>query len=254
MSTTRVYLLAKNEAANIERCLASLAPLDADVVVLDSGSTDGTQDIVARFDATLESYSYSNHCNAYNELAMRHQGDEVLVVLDADMQMHAGVLSAIVDSFGADPQLDAVLAPVDMYWVGQRLAHGSLYPPKPVAFRGGREHFERVGHGEQLRSGSRTRCIDPAIVHDDRRPHEVELAKQWRYAKALAAQADTGRMTWRDRVRYRTPLMILAAPAVSYLIKGGFRAGRIGVVYALDRVIAEALAYRASQLERMQDE
>jgi hypothetical protein len=38
--------------------------------------------------------------------------------------------------------------------------------------------------------------------------------------------------------------MMLVSPAVSYLLRGGIFAGKTGLGYALDRLIAEAIMYR----------
>ena len=65
-----VFILAKDEEANIARCLDALASSSWPVHVLDSGSTDNTKNIVESFPFTiLQSYCYSNHCNAFNEIA-----------------------------------------------------------------------------------------------------------------------------------------------------------------------------------------
>ena len=48
MPTLSAILICKNEAANIEACLHSLAFCD-EIVVVDSGSVDGTQEIARRF-------------------------------------------------------------------------------------------------------------------------------------------------------------------------------------------------------------
>lgn len=46
-------MIVKNEAANIERCLRSVAPYIDCWVICDTGSTDGTQDFVRRYFADL---------------------------------------------------------------------------------------------------------------------------------------------------------------------------------------------------------
>ena len=49
MSTIGLCMIVKNEAKVILRCLASALPLVDYVLVVDTGSTDGTQDLVRRF-------------------------------------------------------------------------------------------------------------------------------------------------------------------------------------------------------------
>ncbi|NDH32978.1 MAG: glycosyltransferase, partial [Betaproteobacteria bacterium] len=50
-----VIIITLNEAHAIERCLASLLEHD-ELIVLDSGSTDGTQSICERYGAKAVSY------------------------------------------------------------------------------------------------------------------------------------------------------------------------------------------------------
>ena len=47
-------LITLNEAANLRRCLQSCAGLADDIVIVDSGSTDGTQEIAREFGARFE--------------------------------------------------------------------------------------------------------------------------------------------------------------------------------------------------------
>jgi hypothetical protein len=139
---------------------------------------------------------------------------------------------------------EAVLAPVRMCWNGRRLRFASLYPSKPVAFRGGMAYFEPVGHGERLVKGTLTARTKATLVHDDRKPFSAYLDSQERYARALVERSAKGAVSWRDRLRLWSPLLVVATPVVSYLFKGGILDGRAGMGYALDRVIAEAIMYR----------
>jgi len=242
-----VYVLAKNEAPNIGRCLTALAPSGLPVVVLDSGSVDATPEIARQFpNVTVRPYRYRSHCDAYNEITGWHSRPEIVIILDADMRADGALIDAIETSFEKDPRLEAVVAPVTMYWEGQPVPRSSLYPPKPLAFRGGAAYFEPAGHGERLRTGVRATQVDARLVHDDRKPYDQVLANQWRYAGDMVRRSLVGGLSWRDRLRMRSPIGMLLAPVYSYFVKGGFLDGPGGRLYALDRLIAEALAHRAA--------
>jgi glycosyltransferase involved in cell wall biosynthesis len=248
-----IYVFTKNEAANIDRCLAVISEYGVPISVLDSGSSDDTPLRAGSYkNVTVQPFNYTNHCDAYNSLTSRHEGGKTIVILDADMRPEPGFLDAVDSALEDDPSLDVVIAPISMYWAGSRLKHGSLYPPKPAAFRGGNSYFEPVGHGERLIETVRATRIDTAITHDDQRPFDAELLKQWNYAITAAARVLEGRATLRDRVRNRSPLMLVVTPFVSYVLKLGFMSGRIGILYAVDRIIAEALVYRAGLIARIQ--
>ena len=43
MNNLSACIIAKNEETNIRRCIESLSPLQCEVIVVDTGSTDNTQ-------------------------------------------------------------------------------------------------------------------------------------------------------------------------------------------------------------------
>ena len=44
-----VCIIAKNEQKNIDRCLSSLAPYGFEIIIVDTGSTDQTKEIAAKY-------------------------------------------------------------------------------------------------------------------------------------------------------------------------------------------------------------
>lgn len=252
MPRFEAFILAKNEDRNLARCLEPLSRHRIPTIVLDSGSTDRTREIAASFPGvTVETFRYTNHLAAYEEITTtRLKAASYGVVLDADMVITDALLpeiASVVDEGSAE----VGIAPVTMYWLGKPLTFGSLYPPKPILFRGGRSYFEPAGHGEQLAPGSSTRLFRAAILHDDRKGFGAFIASQVRYSREFASRAQRGDLTWRDRIRHRIPVMAVALPAVSYLVRGGLFAGRVGFVYALDRMIAELILFRAAVVARI---
>lgn len=244
-----VFILAKNEQRNIERCLAALQPSGWEVIVLDSGSTDDTLRIVSQSGfAQARSYAYVDHCTAYNQITMTLGADfGHVVILDADMIVSRALQEEIKQRLSNPAQHTEVLeAEIEMCVEGRPLRFGSLYPPKPFVFTVGREYFESVGHGEKLRDCARIVRTKEKLRHDDRKNYGSYLQSQLRYSRNLVKRAAAGELAGRDKIRTRSPLLIFAVPFVSYVLKGGFLDGKAGAIYALDRLIAEAIMYRRS--------
>lgn len=242
-----VFVLAKNEQANIGRCLECLRESGWGVTVLDSGSSDATKSIVeASGYARLDAYNYVDHCRAYNEITtnlgarFRH-----VMVLDADM-MVSDALTQEINTILASPSTatQVVVAPVQMCVDGMPLRFGSLCPPKPIVFEVGRSYFVRVGHGEKLVSDVHAVHTRSLLCHDDRKDYGAFLDAQVRYARNLISRCSEGRVSQKDRLRLSTPLLLFGVPFVSYVLRGGFLSGKAGLAYALDRLIAEAIMYR----------
>ena len=60
MTGISAFVVCQNEAASIERCLASLAWCD-EIVVVDSGSTDATLDICARHNCRIDHREWTGY-------------------------------------------------------------------------------------------------------------------------------------------------------------------------------------------------
>ncbi|MFZ4596046.1 MAG: glycosyltransferase family 2 protein, partial [Verrucomicrobiaceae bacterium] len=61
-----ISIISKNEEANLRRCLASAADLAAEIVVVDSGSTDKTCDIAREFGARVQHQDWLGHRDQKN--------------------------------------------------------------------------------------------------------------------------------------------------------------------------------------------
>lgn len=235
-------VLTRDEAPNIERTLAKLTWLN-DIVVVDSHSTDGTQQIAATFPNTrVVERRFTTHAEQWNYgLEQTGINTEWVLALDADF--------VLTDALVREIQSLAPAAPMAGYWAsftycidGQPL-RGAAYPPVVVLYRRGRGRYAQDGHTQRIRLAGELGRLAAPILHDDRKPLAHWLASQSRYmaleAEKLADPAAPLGLV--DRVRR---WIVVAPPAMflyCYLVRGGILDGKAGLFYALQRSVAEGM-------------
>jgi predicted Zn-dependent protease len=77
-------LIAKDEEANLPDCLASAADLVDEVIVTDTGSTDATKEVAARFGAQVFDFPWVDSFAAARNESLRHATGDWVFWLDAD--------------------------------------------------------------------------------------------------------------------------------------------------------------------------
>ena len=84
-------LIVKNEAEHIERCLRSVAPVVDEIVVVDTGSTDGTPDIIAGLglNVKLGSFEWCDDFGAARNAALELATCDWALWIDADEELEA---------------------------------------------------------------------------------------------------------------------------------------------------------------------
>lgn len=249
-----VYIIAKNEEANIGKCLRYLREYAARVVLLDSGSVDRTCEIAALYAGVhIERYNYVSHAETYNYVTESLTPDgEWAVIIDADMEIQQELWDELSRVIGQDIYC-AIAAPIRMCVEGAALNSGSLCPPKLFAFRGGRAYFRPHGHGERLLEGVSRGLLRFPIVHNDLKPYERYLESQVRYARNVWTRSKSGQLSAFDRLSLWVPIKAYVAPSVSLIVRLGLLAGARGLIYALDRHIAGLVQYRQILAHRLAD-
>jgi len=236
-----VLVLTSNEESNIARTLARLAWAPR-VLVLDSGSTDGTLKLVRHFPnvSVLERPfdSFAGQCN----FGLSQLDSEWVLSLDADYLLTeelAGELRALTPT--AD---EAGFSAGFRYCVNGRPLRGTLYPPRTVLFRRARARYVDDGHAHRVVVEGGIRALRGLIWHDDRKALSHWLRAQDRYARQeaekLLAHRGNG-LSFNDRVRKTIVLGPAAAFLYTLFLKGVCLDGWAGWYYAFQRALAETL-------------
>jgi glycosyltransferase involved in cell wall biosynthesis len=118
-----VIVPVKNEAENLERCLPALAWSD-EVFVVDSQSTDGTEDVAAEFAATVVQFyfngTYPKKKNwALDNLPFRN---EWVLIVDADEVVRPDLAAEIAARIRSE-EANGFYLNSQYYFLGRRIRH-----------------------------------------------------------------------------------------------------------------------------------
>ncbi|HTR87566.1 MAG TPA: glycosyltransferase family 2 protein [Reyranella sp.] len=234
-------LITYDEIANIERTLSKLGWAQR-IVVIDSGSTDGTLDVLAK-DPRIEVIprtfdSFAEQCN----FGLGQIRTQWVMSLDADYELSDGLVTELAALQPTERQSGFRAAFV--YRIHGRPLSGTLYPPRTVVYRVAGAAYENEGHGHRIRLTGEVADLRGVIYHDDRKPLSRWLGSQLRYAAREAAHlldAPRETLSRADRVRR----MGWPAPILVFLYvlfaKRAILDGPAGWFYAFQRLLAEVL-------------
>jgi glycosyltransferase involved in cell wall biosynthesis len=94
-------VIVKNEAGNLRDCLGPVAGLVDDIVVVDTGSTDGTPEIAWQLGARVFAFPWVDSFAAARNESLRHARGEWVLWLDADDRVdeaNRGRLRVLIDN------------------------------------------------------------------------------------------------------------------------------------------------------------
>lgn len=79
-----ICIIAKNEEKHIERCLSALVPLKAEIIFVDTGSTDNTKEIAAQYTDKIYDFTWCNDFSAARNFAISKASNNCILSVDAD--------------------------------------------------------------------------------------------------------------------------------------------------------------------------
>jgi glycosyltransferase involved in cell wall biosynthesis len=249
-----VMIIAYNESLNLPRCLEALKGWTNNVFVVDSGSTDGTQEIARAHGASVVHRAWSGYARQKNwGLTNLPFESDWTLILDADEVITPELRTRLVEI--AQRPADSV--PENgffinrmTYFLGRPIRHCGYFPSWNLRFfkRGKARYEDRVVH-EHMIIDDPVGYIRLPMIHEDRRGLEHYVAKHNRYstleAKALYSEIqglqtapaaklprETNTRRWLKRnVLPHVPMPWLWRFLYMYVLKFGVLDGQAGLEF-----------------------
>jgi acetyltransferase-like isoleucine patch superfamily enzyme len=246
-----VLIQAHNEELNLPHTLQSIQGWVNRIFVVDSGSTDSTREIAARFGANVVPKAWQGYAKQKN-WALDHLPFESpwILILDADEsvspELKEEILSVISRPVQNVPQAGFYINRVTIF-MGREIRHCAYFPAWNLRlFKSGRARYEERDVHEHMVVQGPTANLRNLLLHEDRRGLEHFIAKHNRYSTLEAIEIYRHRERWpgawrflNDRTARRRYIKYCVAPKLAlpwffrfvymYFIRGGILDRRAGL-------------------------
>jgi len=250
-----VFIIAKNEADRIGATIRAVRDLTDDLVVIDSGSTDGTQAVAEELGARVIFNPWPGYGQQkrFGEDQCRH---EWILNLDADEEISPALREEIRALFAAgEPPCQAYGIPIAETYPGEAAPHRLAYRLAPVRLYrkdAGRYSASPVHDRVDLKPGARVGKLKGLVHHRSIRSLGDQIAKLNFYTDQLAQDLETRGVsipTWRVYLEFPAAF-IKAYFGRLYLLRGtyGFL---IAMNYAIWRHLRMAKHYEKKRLNAL---
>lgn len=239
-----VTIIALNAAAQLEACLQSAAFAD-EIVVVDSGSRDGTAALAERYGARVIQQDWLGF-GPQKQFAVDAANHDWVLCLDADERV-TPALRASIEAALAAPSATAFRFARCNRFLGRYLKHGEGYPDWSLRLFDRRHaRWSDDAVHEKVIADEALGTLAGDLLHDSAESIAAYLGKQNRYTtlaadSALAAGKRVG------------AAQLLFSPLVRfvkfYLVRQGFRDGLPGLIHIAIGCFNSFIKY-AKMLER----
>lgn len=233
MPTLAAALIVKNEAQDIAFCLNTLKDWVDEIIILDSGSTDGTQEIAASYGAKVYSHTDWAGFGKQRQLAQQYVKSDYVLWLDADERVTPELKKEILSAVAQDK-------PNTLYQLnrlsevfGKKIHHSGWYPDYVIRlYRTQDTQYDDslVHESVIIPIGFAVQKLEGNLLHYTYKSVSQYLAKSSSYAKAWAEQRAT---QGKKANLWQATTHAIGSFFKMYFLKAGFLDGKHGFLLAV---------------------
>jgi len=240
MPAISAILITYNEEADLPDALESLRGVADEIVVVDSGSADRTQEIARDKGARVVVRPFTNFGEQKN-FAAAQASNEWLLSIDADERLNDELREGIAAWKQSDPQYPAYEINRKPNYLGGWIRHSGWYPEYCVRlYRRDAARFVGALH-ESVRTDGRVGRLPGNILHYTIRSLAEHYAKMEAFTTRAAEDLYArGRRNWRGGMWARAPWTLVQR----FLFQLGFLDGYRGALIAWTSARYVWLKYR----------
>jgi len=229
MKKISVAVITKNEEQNLRDCLESVRWAD-EVVVVDSGSTDGTLQICQEFKARVYVEDWKGFSRQKNS-AVEKTRNEWVLSLDADERVSPELRREIESTLGRNPLCDGYFIARKNFFQSRWIKHCGWYPDYNLRlFRKERGRFRERAVHERVELQGKVGYLKNPLEHKTYRSVGDFLARMDRYSTLAAREMlNEGRQYHLFDAFFRPPFTFLQM----YFIRAGFLEGYLGFLLSV---------------------
>lgn len=243
-------IITLNEERNIDRCIRSLLPVADEIVVLDSHSTDKTEEICKQHNVRFEARDWEGYTASKNYLNKLAQFDYILSI-DADEALDGALQQSILKvKEHQDPEIYSVNRMTN--YCGKWIKHSGWYPdvkvrlfPKNECYWSGEFVHEELVYPTNLGVIQ----LDGHLQHYSYYDFKDHRERADKYSTLTAKKMHHA---GKNASVLKPYLSGLGRFISMYLIKAGFLDGKMG--FKIAQISAASNVFKYKELRRLNQE
>jgi glycosyltransferase involved in cell wall biosynthesis len=223
-----VIVPCKNEQENIGACIASFYDIADEILIADSGSTDGTLEIVRAIGNCRIIEREYRTSGDFKNWAIPQAEHEWVLLVDADERVTEKLAAEIREKLASDQPYDGYWIYRDNHFLGHPIRHGGYNHDCVLRlFRRDLSRYEGPSdHGEVYVKGDRVGTLKNRFLHYSFWSYDQFFSKFQRYTTLQAKQ-------WHQAGRKTNSFQLFFRPVSrffrDYFLLMGFLDGRVGL-------------------------